>query len=176
MSMLFEVLNPKVFTPDPGTGRVRVTAADLNEISQFTLRVNPLLPDAIPAWFRRRVNYSEFTAAATTEDVELYELDTAVVVEAVVIVPVTAFGGGAISAYTLSVGIAGNLTKYAAAFNVFQAPGATVFQLSTTQGLENIGTQVSLRVAATSTTANLSAGTTGAADIYLKLSRLQLPA
>lgn len=175
--LLFRVNNKKVFTLDPGTGKLLVTVEDLNEISDMTFEVYPIAPDAIPAWFRVRINYSDFTAAATTEDIELFELPTACVVHAVMMVPQQSFGGGSISAYTLSVGITGNLTKYAAAYDVLAAtPGDTEFQLSTTQGVENIGDSTSLRVAATSTSDDLDQATTGSIDIYLKLSRLQLPA
>ena len=132
MAMLFEVTNKKVFTPDPSTGRVRVTPEDLNEISDFTLAASPLTPDAIPAWFRVRKAYSDFTAAATTESIELYSLPAGAVIHAVIQKHSASFTGGSISAYTTSVGITGTLAKYAAAFNVFQAAAATTFQLTCT--------------------------------------------
>lgn len=176
MGMLFAVTNKKTFTADPVTGRVRVTPEDLNEISDFTLEASPLLVDTIPAWFRVRIDSTDFTDADTAQDIEVYELPTAGVIHAVAICPVTSFTGGSISAYTLSVGITGTLNKYAAAFDVFQAPGNTVFQISSTTGAENIGTTTSIRVAATSTGDDLANATTGAADVYLLMSRLPLPA
>lgn len=174
--MLFVVRNKKVFTPNPSTGRVRVTAEDLNEISDFTLEASPLLVDTLPAWFRVRIDSTAFKAVATTENIALFSLPASGLVHAVAIVPRVAFSGGGVTAYTLSVGITGTLAKYAAAFNVFQAPGATVFQLTTTQGMESVTALTSLRVAATSTTANLSAVTVGSCDVYLLMSRLPLPA
>lgn len=176
MGMLFAVTNKKTFTPDPVTGRVRVLPEDLDEISEFTLEASPLTVDYMPAWFRVRVDSTDFTDADTAQDIEVYELPTAGVIHNVAIVPVTSFTGGSISAYTLSVGINGNLTKYAAAFDVFQATGNTVFQLSTTQGMENAGAATSIRVSAVSTGDDLANATTGAADIYLLMSRLPLPA
>lgn len=168
--MIFRITNKKVFTDDQV-----VTAADLNEISEFTAEGNPLLVDPIPAWFRVRVSYSDFSTAATTNNIELYELPAAGLVEAVAIVHSTPFTGGSISAYTLSVGITGTLNKYASAFDVFQAAGSTVFQVSTTVGMESTSAATSIKVAATSTGDDLDAATAGSADIYIKMSRLPLP-
>jgi hypothetical protein len=174
--MLFEVTNKKVFTTDPVDGYVNVTAEDLNEISDFTLAASPLLPDAIPAWFRVRVTYDELSTAATTNNIELYELPAGGVIHAVMMKTSAAFTGGSISAYTLSVGITGTLNKYAAAFNVFQAVAATTFQLSTTQGAESFTAATSIKIAATSTSDDLDAATAGSVDVYLLMSQLPLPA
>lgn len=40
----------------------------------------------------------------------------------------TAFGGGALTALTMSVGVTGALTRFTAAFDIFQAIGDTVLQ------------------------------------------------
>jgi hypothetical protein len=92
------------------------------------------------------------------------------VIHAVKIKHSAAFTGGLISAYTVSVGIVGNLVKYAPAFNVFQAPGNTVQQISSTVGTENHGAATSIRLAAVSIGANLNAATTGAVDVWALVS------
>ena len=62
-----------------------------------------------------------FSAAATTEDIELYALPAGVSILAVKVKSTTAFSGGTSSAYTLSVGIVGTLAKYHSAYDVFAA-------------------------------------------------------
>lgn len=120
-----------------------------------------------PVVQRFTVAHTAFQTAALTNNIELFSLPAKALIERVVIKHSASFTGGAISAYTLSVGIAGTLAKYAAAFNVFQAPGATVLQLTQTEGIESFGAATSIRIAATSTTANLNASTGGSVDVYV---------
>ncbi len=123
-----------------------------------------------PTWVKVTVGYAALAAAALTNDIEVLNLAAAGVIHAVKIKHSASFVGGSISAYTLSVGIVGNLTKYAAAFDVFQAPGNTVQQLTGTLGTENHGAAVSIRLAATSVGANLNAATAGSVDVWLLVS------
>lgn len=123
-----------------------------------------------PIWRKYTVTYADLATAATTNNITVATLPAGAVVEAVKIKHSTAFAGGAISAYTVSVGITGNLTKYAAAYDVFQAVSATAMQLSTTQGTESHTATTALKIAATSTGANLSAATAGSVDVWIKMS------
>lgn len=120
----------------------------------------------------RRMTRTDFNAAATTNDVTVLSLPAGHKVRGVTIKHSEAFAGGSISAYTVSVGISGNVTKYAGAFNVFQAPGATVFQDSNTNGIESFGAAVNLIARATSTGGNLSTATAGVVDIYIEVEDL----
>lgn len=165
------MLNKKRFVPDPVTGAINVTAADLNEISDFTLEAMPSLPDAVPAWFKFFVEHSDFTAAATTQDIELVNVPAGTVVEAVLVRHTQSFGGGGITAYTLSVGVTGDLTRYIGATNVFAAPGQVLALVAAANQLTSSTAATSVRVAAVSTTANLNAATAGIAEIYVKLAR-----
>ena len=123
-------------------------------------------------WRKFTKTYTNLSAAATTNDIEILSLAAKQVIEAVVIKHSAAFTGGAIIAYTVSVGITGNLTKYAGAFDVFQAPGNTVFQISSVVGMENYGAATSIRLAATSTVGLLNAATAGSVDVWIKTSLL----
>lgn len=123
-------------------------------------------------WHKYTVTYTQLSAAALVNDIELFSLPAGALIHNVVIKPQTSFLGGLISAYTLSVGIATNLVKYAAAFNSFNAPDNTVAQLSTVQGVENFSTATSIRVTAVSVTGLLSTATQGSADIWVLVSRL----
>jgi hypothetical protein len=124
----------------------------------------------VPMWRKYTVTYADLATAATTNNITVATLPAGGVVEAVKIKHSAAFTGGAISAYTVSVGITGTLNKYAAAYDVFQAPSATAMQLSTTQGTESHTATTALKIAATSTGANLSAATAGSVDVWIKMS------
>lgn len=127
--------------------------------------------ESSPRWTKYTKTYAQLAAASTANDIELFSLAAGEVVHAVKIKHSAAFTGGGASAYTLSVGIAGNLTKYASAFNVFQAPGNTVLQLTNVVGTENHGAATSIRLAAVSTGANLDLITAGSVDVWVLTSR-----
>jgi hypothetical protein len=127
--------------------------------------------DAHPKWFKYTVTHTALQAAATSNDIELLSLPAGGVIHAVKTKHSVAFSGGAIATYTVSVGIAGTLAKYSSAFNVFQAIGNTVFQMSSTLGSENHGAVTSIRVAAVSSGANLNASAAGSVDIWVLISK-----
>jgi hypothetical protein len=122
-------------------------------------------------WTKYTKTYADFSTGATTNNIELFSLPAGGIVHAVKIKHSTYFRGGAISAYTISVGIAASLAKYAAAYSVYQATGDAVFQIaavpSTQIASESHAASTSVRAAATSTGANLSAATSGVVDIWV---------
>jgi len=124
-----------------------------------------------PVWIPFNVTYDQLATAGLTNNITLFNLNAGEIIHAVKILPVASFAGGAIATYTLSVGIAGTLAKYAAAYDVLQAPGATVFQLSTTAGMESQTAATAIKVAAVSTVANLNAATAGIATISVLVSK-----
>jgi hypothetical protein len=134
---------------------------------------------AVPRWRKYTVDFEDLAAAATTNDIQLFELPAGGVIHRVVIKHGTAFAGGSISAYTVSVGKAGDLTAYAGAFDAFQTVGDTVFQHSGNEGtspdgLENFGSVTSVRVAAVSTDDDLDAATAGEVDVFVLWSALPI--
>lgn len=120
-------------------------------------------------WIRETVTFAQFSAAAATNAVTLFALPPKGCVHAVRIKHSVAFGGGAISAYTVAVGISGTAAKYAAAFNVFQAVSdlAAAKQISATIGTESDLTATNIIATATATGANLNAATAGSVDIWV---------
>lgn len=162
------VSNKKVFAVDAATGFVQITPAELNSISNFTLTIDE---PAGPRWIPIDVDYTDFSAAATTNNVEIYSLAAGSIIHAVIVRTTTPFTGGAISAYTLSVGITGTATKYSAAADVFA--GTQEDQLASALIPESWTAATSIKGFATSTTANLSAATAGAATIYLLVSEAE---
>lgn len=110
--------------------------------------------------------YQNFSTAGLTNDIEIYSLDAGERLVGVTMSHTSNFTGGAIATYTLSVGINGNLTKYSAAMNVFSGAGA--FQDTSNFYIESWSASTSVRAAAVSTVANLSAATSGSVDIFVE--------
>ena len=123
-------------------------------------------------WTKYTVTHTALQAAALTNNIELFSLAAKGVIEAVVIKQSVAFAGTGITAYTVSVGIAGALTEFASAFDVFQAVGDTVNQSSDNLDLENFTSATSIKIAATSVGANLDQSTAGSVDVWVKTSTL----
>lgn len=123
-----------------------------------------------PQWIKIIKSYSDFAAAALTNDIEIYSLAAKNMIHAVQIFPSTTFSGGLINGYTISVGIAGNLVKYSVATNVFT--GAALAQPSVISGVESMSGATSIRAQAVSGVGNLNTAVQGTVDIYLLVSKL----
>ena len=116
------------------------------------------------------ISHTALKTAATTNDIALLTLPAGGLIQNVVLKHSAAFTGGSISAYTLTVGISGDLDKYTPAvlFDVFQAPGDAVFEFATTQGIETFNASgTSIRLAAISTGADLDQSTAGSVDVWV---------
>lgn len=118
--------------------------------------------------------YTDFSDTDTQKDIEIFSLPTGTAIVDVFSRVTTAFSGGAISAYTISVGIAGTLTKYQIANDAMAAAAYTAVGTKgtglTTAGATNVESftaATSIRADANSTTANLNAATQGSIDIYI---------
>jgi hypothetical protein len=126
-------------------------------------------------WTKYTVTYSDLSAAALTNDIELFSLLAKEIPEVMIIKHSVSFqdsGGGSISAFSVSLGVTGDLTKMASAFDVYQAAGATVFQVSEYATPENFSSATSIRIAATSVGANLDQADQGSLDVWVKTSLL----
>lgn len=117
-----------------------------------------------------RKDYADFSTAATTLEVELFRLPRySEIITCWFNVP-TAFAGGAITAYTISVGPDGTETTLQTAQSVFT--GATGLKkavgtdFTTNRPIYSTTTSTVIKALATSTTANLNAATAGIADFF----------
>jgi hypothetical protein len=126
----------------------------------------------VPTWLKFTIPYTTFATAALTNSPTLFTLPIAGIIHAVKIKHSVAFTGGAISAYTIKLGITGNTAKYASAYNVFQAVSGTNFQLTSTMGSESHTATTAILATATSVGANLNAATAGSCDIWVLLSKV----
>ncbi len=130
-------------------------------------------PSEFPRWFKvgSAFTAADFSKAATTNSINLFVLPAKATIHAIKIKHSQAFAGGAISAYTVSVGIVGTVAKYATAFDVFQTVASSALQSSSNLGSEDDVSGTQITITATSTGANLSAATAGSVDVWALLSR-----
>lgn len=128
--------------------------------------------NSIPQWVHvgSALAYTGFSTAALTNSITLFALPAGGIIHGIKIKHSTAFAGTSITGYTISVGISGNLTKYASAFNVFQAVASNTLQFSQDFGIEDDVSSTNILVTATSVGANLSSASAGVVDIYALLS------
>lgn len=123
-----------------------------------------------PVWIKISKSHTDFQTAGLTNDIEIYSMPAGCVIHGVNIKSTVQFAGTLITSYTLSVGIAGNLDKYASAFSVLTPVSDTNFQLSQNFFLENFGSSTSIRAQAISVGGLLNDSTQGEVDFYLLLS------
>lgn len=130
------------------------------------------IPIAIsPSWIKVTKTFTNFSAAAVTNTIVIYSLPAKYCLHSVMLNATTKFSGGLIATYTISVGIAGNATKYSAATNVFT--GATLPSPSVIAGVESMSGPTDIKATAISTIGNLNAAVAGSVDIYLLVSKLE---
>lgn len=155
--------NPASASTTPGSATIPIADVNGRLDDNFT-------PFAGIRWKKFTKTFTDLSFAGLTNDIQVYSLAAGEVIHGVKIKHSTAFSGGSIASYTVSVGIVSALTKYASAFDVFQATSNTTFQISNSFGSENHGASTSIRLAAVSTGGNLSTATTGSVDVWILVS------
>jgi hypothetical protein len=120
-------------------------------------------------WRSLDVEFDDFSAAAASEDIEILSLPPRFAVWAAFIEGRAAWAGTAITAFTLSVGIVGDLTKYVLPLDVL---AAGVFRLGVNPDVESLTAATSIRLAAVATGGNMTALTAGTARVSLLLGRV----
>lgn len=126
-----------------------------------------------PSWIKIVKSHTDFQAASLSNDIEIFSMPAGGMIHGVVTKQSVQFSGTGIVTYTLSVGIAGNLTKYAVPFAVDTAPSNTNFQQTGTYYCENWGAVTSVRSQAISTGANLDQSTAGTVSFFLLISQVK---
>jgi len=135
-----------------------------------------IIPSTAGVWIKYTLSHTAFQALATQNPITLFTLNATQDIHRIVIKHSTPFAGTGITSYTISVGIGSNFTKYAPAFNVFQATGSTVFQETfSALGIEDFSSGTPIKVVATANV-NLSNSTAGSVDIWVQTSEINLAA
>lgn len=127
----------------------------------------------VARWIKITKAYTDFATAALTNDIEIFSLPAKGVLHSAIIKHNTAFGGGSIASYSLSVGRTGSLDIWINGSSVTGAPSNTVFYVSETFPTPiNFGSVTSIRSQAISVGGNLNTATAGSVDYYLLISNL----
>lgn len=127
---------------------------------------------SIPVWTKLTFAHTAFQTAATVNTIELVSFSAQEAIQGIIIKHSTAFSGGAISAYTVEVGITGNLDEYASPFDIFQATGDTVKQATQVLDVPSFSGVTSVKITARSVGANLDQSSAGSVDVWIKTSVL----
>lgn len=123
-----------------------------------------------------RVTYLDLAVPWNTNFIVPFVLGPGEKIESVTIKHEVSFLGGTIAGYTLGLGVWGTWWKYAAAFNVFQPPGAAIFGDNNLQGLEDMATgETNMTLFAGSGPGVLSEATQGEAWVHVKIRRFMMP-
>jgi hypothetical protein len=125
------------------------------------------LTDSVPRWRKYTVGHADLQAGSLENTIELFELPAAGTILAVKIKHTTAFAGSGITAYTVRVGVAGELDKYSSEFDVFQATGNAVNLIERTIGAEDQASATSVKLTAKSAGANLDQSSAGSVDVWV---------
>jgi hypothetical protein len=127
---------------------------------------------AAPLWAKYTTTFSTLSTGSTTNSVTLFSLPAKAMIHQVIIKHSAAFSGGAISAYTIAVGDAGNSNRFTTPFDAFQAAGDTTRSITQADDIASFASPTNILLTATSTGANLSAATTGSVDVWVLTSTL----
>jgi hypothetical protein len=127
-----------------------------------------------PGWVKITKTYTDLSAAATSNDIELYSLPAKASILAGIIKHTVQFSGGSISGYNVSVGVSGSSVDILNTTIVSAAVADTTFTKSSFFGpkMYDFGAAKSIRLFATSTDDDLDAATAGSVDVYLLVSTL----
>lgn len=126
-------------------------------------------------WQKFTFDFSDFSDASTENDIEVLSVPASYEIQKAIIKHSQSFqdsGGGSISAFTASLGITGDLDKIMSPFDVYQAPGASVFKVSDYGSPEDFSSATSLRINGKSTGANLDQADQGELTVWVKVTKL----
>jgi hypothetical protein len=127
-------------------------------------------------WTKYTKTFADLAAAAASNDIQILSLPAGGVILGIIVRHTAEFQAPGLMTYVLSVGVAGNATKYTAGLSVNVAPDATThkgfYPNATTTGVESFTGATSIRLFATSTGADLDDATQGSVDIWVKTDTL----
>ena len=140
------------------------TGATLNRSGTGTIDASLVLGLTPQGWQKVTVGFASLTNAGLTQTINLLSTSSRTKVCGVAVKHTAAFTGGTVSAMTVSVGdAAGSATTYTATFNIFQAPGNTVFQ-DTVEMLSATYAASTIQAFFTATGGNLNTLAAGSVD------------
>jgi len=166
-----------------GTGVELLTDAATDTLTiNITSAGDP--PAYVPRWVKVTKTFTDFSTAATTNEIVLYTLPAGAMLHAAAVKHTASFTGGGVYAYSVSAGLPGGVpgddTNALTTFDVFQAPGGGTFHY--VDGTDSIppfplfmssfGSTFDLKAYAACAGGDLDDATTGSVDFYLLISEL----
>lgn len=121
-----------------------------------------------PRWRKFTYTFSDFATTATSFSTTALALQANEGIDAVIVYHSASFTGGALTAYTVEVGITGNTDKYSKPQDVFQASSGTTRRVSNILDAPNLAATTDLIVTAKSVGADLDQATQGSVDVYVR--------
>lgn len=128
-----------------------------------------------PTWTKYTATYQDLalnSGGGSTSVYDIAALDAKEIVHGVVIKHSTAFAGGALTSYTISLGVIGSEIKYASVFDVFTSVTPTNAQISSGLNMESFTSQEALTLFVTSTGDTLNNAAAGSVDVWILTSTL----
>lgn len=131
--------------------------------------------ESLPFWTKYTTGHAALQTAGLTNNITLFTLPAKTLIHKIILKQTTAFAGTLIATYTISIGIAGSLTKYIAIYDVMAAVASSTFGAAAATinaTLEDFSSGVAIKISAVSTVANLDQSTAGSVDTYVLTSLL----
>lgn len=129
-----------------------------------------------PAWVKVTKSHTDLQAAATTNNIEVYSLPARGSIHHAIMKHSTAFSGGSISDYQLSLGLTGIADAFTGQLDADGSPSNTGFVQYNPTGAgavsptQNMGAATSIRLFAESMGDDLDQSSAGSVDIFLLVS------
>lgn len=125
------------------------------------------------SWTKYTISHIALQAAALTNNAAVLTLPIKGIVTGILIKTTTAFSGGGITDYDLTVGITGNESKHLPTYDALAAVAGGNYDISSVAvGGADLNATEDIKVFATSAGANLDQSAAGSVDIYVKTETL----
>jgi hypothetical protein len=150
--------------------RVTVTEipADVSVIEVQTQGPKGDPGEGLQLWNGASIAYTQFSVADVTSTVDAIEIPARAVIDKLIIKTAQPFLGGTISAYTLSLGLESDTSRYVLDYDAFDAASDTNYVVATVNELLSLTLAKSLKITAQSTGADLDEATQGRVEIFVK--------
>ena len=112
--------------------------------------------------------FGDFSDGSTQKDISVFTLKAGRKLVEFMLKHEDAWAGGGITAVTIELGIVGDEGKYSVeTFDVFQAPSDTIFNIEAPDTMEDIASDVDVRMRVTAQGDNLDQLNAGSIDLYI---------
>lgn len=143
----------------------------------YKIEDDPDNPGCKPCWKKITKSYTDWSDSISSKDISIYTLAAGGCLHDLIVKHTTAFTGGTITDFGISVGVSGDLVKYATSKNVFSTPidqDATVGTRDNSSAFADVpdwGSTTDIRAEASATGDTLDNATAGVIEFHLLVSQ-----